>query len=507
MMLHHAFVKTAKKMGGKTAFIDRSTDKRMSYTQMLIASLILAEKLKRYAAGHIGILLPTSAGCALITIAALMSGRVPVMINYSTGAARNASFAQRKCGFSTIITSKALLEKIDCPFVEGMVFLEDLINDISPADKLIAVGKAKLPLPLLLRMLGSSQEQDDAVLLFTSGSEREPRTVQLSHRNITSNIAAFSKLVHLSSDDVLLASLPYFHVFGLTINLWTPLLLGMTAVSYANPLDYRTICTIIRDERPTIMAGTPAFLAGYLKKSEPGDFASLRLVVSGADRCPESLREGFLHKHGISLIEGYGATETSPVISANCHEANRPGSVGKPIDGVSVKIEHYETGRPCTTGEVGRILVKGDLVMKGYLDDYEETSMRIRGGWYDTGDLGYFDADGFLWISGRLRRFVKIGGEMVSLVQVEYALEKLLPDGIVCCVVEVPDPKKGARIIATVTEPLDEKHILKELSHHLPQIALPKEFIVLPEMPKMGSGKIDFRGVAEVVAALHAEKK
>lgn len=506
-MLHHAFVRTAKKFGNKLAFIDRTTDKRMSYEQMLIASLILSEKLKHYEKGHIGILLPTSAGCALITIASLMSGRIPVMINYSTGAARNVVFAQRKCSFTTVITSKALLEKIDCPLVTGMVFLEDLIDDITPADKLIAVGKAKLPLRLLLSFLGSTNNEDDAVLLFTSGSEREPRAVQLSHRNIESNIASFSKLVNLSDRDTILASLPYFHVFGLTINLWTPLLLGMTAVSYANPLDYRTICTIIRDERPTVMAGTPAFLAGYLKKSEPGDFASLRLVVSGADRCPESLREGYLHKHAITLIEGYGATETSPVISANPPDQNRPGSVGKPIEGVSVKIEHYETGQACTAGEVGRILVKGDLVMKGYLDDYEETSTRIRGGWYDTGDLGYLDADGFLWISGRLRRFVKIGGEMISLVHIEHELEKLLPDGVVCCVVDVPDHKKGARIIAALTDSIDEKHILKELAKHLPHIALPKEFIVLQEMPKMGSGKIDFRGVGKVVADLHAENK
>jgi len=506
-VLHHEFVKTAKKAGSRLAWVDCSTDKRMSYEQMLIASLILAEKLKRFDKERIGILLPTSAGCALSVIAALMSGRTPVMINYSTGAARNTVNAQNRCGFSTVVTSKTLLEKIDCPFVQGMVFLEDLIAAITPADKLIAVGKAKLPTSLLLPLLGSADEQDDAVLLFTSGSEREPRIVQLSHRNIKSNIAAFSKLVNLTRGDVILSMLPFFHVFGLTINLWTPLLIGMRAVSYANPLDYRNICTIIRDERPTIMAGTPAFLAGYLKKSEPGDFSSMRLVVSGADRCPETLREGFLHKHGITIIEGYGTTETSPVISANPPEQNRPGSVGKPIDGVTVKIENYETGRECAAGEIGRILVKGDLVMKGYLDDIEETSMHIRGGWYDTGDLGYLDADGFLWISGRLRRFVKIGGEMISLVRVEHELEKLLPDGVVCCVIDLPDQKKGARIVATLTDSIDEKHVLKELAKHLPQIALPKEFIVLPEMPKMGSGKIDFRGVTQLVAAMHAEKK
>jgi acyl-[acyl-carrier-protein]-phospholipid O-acyltransferase/long-chain-fatty-acid--[acyl-carrier-protein] ligase len=255
------------------------------------------------------------------------------------------------------------------------------------------------------------------------------------------------------------------------------------------------------------MVGTPSFLWGYVRKSEPGDFKSVRLIVSGADKCTDALRKEFLDKHGMVLYEGYGATETSPVISANSPDNNRPGSVGKVLPNVKVRIENFETGQECSVGEVGRIMVRGDLVMKGYLDDFEETSMRIRHGWYDTGDMGYIDKDGFLWHSGRLKRFVKIGGEMVSLVRVEDVLEKLLPEGVSCSVVELPDALKGVKIIAVVTEKVDEKKILKQMSEHLPNIALPKQFVVIQELPKMGSGKIDFRSVAEMVHTMLRSKK
>jgi acyl-[acyl-carrier-protein]-phospholipid O-acyltransferase/long-chain-fatty-acid--[acyl-carrier-protein] ligase len=274
----------------------------------------------------------------------------------------------------------------------------------------------------------------------------------------------------------------------------------MTIVSCANPLDYKMVCTTIRQERPTLMVGTPSFLRGYLRKSEPGDFESLRLAVCGADKCPDALRQEFFGRHGITLYEGYGTTETSPVISVNLPGNNMPGSVGRVLPDVEVRIENYETGKDCKPGETGRIMVRGDLVMKGYFADLEETSMRIRHGWYDTGDMGFIDEEGFLWHAGRLKRFVKIGGEMVSLVKVENVLEGLLPEGASCCVVEIPDAMKGARIIAAVTQPLDEKGILKQMAGQLPKLALPKQFVIIEELPRMGSGKIDFRTVTEMVA-------
>ena len=499
MLLHQQFVRNAKKYADKLAIIDKTTDKRVTYSRALIGALILSKKFKKYDEGFIGIMIPTSAGCALATVGALMSGKIPVMINYSTGAETNAKYAQSKCGFKTIITSKALLEKINCPAIDGMVMIEDIMAGVTSGDKIGNALQSKLPTAILLNTIHKGDENDTAAILFTSGSEKDPKAVQLTHKNIASNIANFGSYVNVSENDVLLANLVFFHVFGLTVNLWVSLYYGMTMVSYANPLDFQTVCTIARDEKPTIMVGTPSFFWGYLHKSEPGDFKSLRIMVSGADKCPDALREGFMQKHGVTLLEGYGATETAPVISVNSFEFNRPGSTGRVIPGVEVRVENFETGQECKLGEVGKILVKGDSVMKGYYNDPELTAEALQGGWYNTGDMGFFDADKYLWHAGRFKRFVKIGGEMVSLVKVENTLEKHLPMGVSCCVVDVSDEIRGSSIIATVTIEVNKSEILKKMGDDLPNIALPKQFLVIKELPMMSSGKIDFRTVTKIV--------
>jgi acyl-[acyl-carrier-protein]-phospholipid O-acyltransferase/long-chain-fatty-acid--[acyl-carrier-protein] ligase len=296
-----------------------------------------------------------------------------------------------------------------------------------------------------------------------------------------------------------LANLVFYHVFGLTVNLWVPFYYGMTMVTYANPLDFKAICNIAREEKPTIMVGTPSFFWGYLQKSDPGDFKTFRLIVAGADKCPDALREGWMKKHGVTLLEGYGATETSPVISANSLEFNRPGSTGKVIPNTLVRIENFETGKECATREVGKILVKGDSVMKGYYDDPELTAEVLVDGWYNTGDMGYLDEDNYLWHAGRFKRFAKVGGEMISLVKVENILEKLLPQEVSCCVVEVSDEKKGSYIVATVSEEVNKTEILRKMMNELPIIALPRQFMVIKELPMMATGKIDFRTVTRMV--------
>jgi acyl-[acyl-carrier-protein]-phospholipid O-acyltransferase/long-chain-fatty-acid--[acyl-carrier-protein] ligase len=489
----------ARKHANKLAVIDKTTGKNVTYSRALIGALILSSKFNKYDKGFIGIMIPTSAGCALATVGALMSGRTPVMINYSTGAEANAKYAQRKCKFRTIITSKSLLEKINCPLIDGMVLIEDIMAGVTTVDKVKAALKTKLPVNMILNLVHKGDKDETAVILFTSGSEKDPKAVQLSHRNIASNIENFGGYVKINESDILLANLVFFHVFGLTVNLWVPFYYGMTMVTYANPLDFQTICNIARDEKPTIMVGTPSFFWGYLQKSEPGDFKSLRLMVAGADKCPDALREGYMKKHGVTLLEGYGATETSPVISVNSQEFNRPGSTGKVIPNVEVRIENFETGENCKTGEVGKVMVKGDSVMKGYYDDPELTAEVLAEGWYNTGDMGFFDIDGFLWHAGRFKRFAKVGGEMVSLVKVENILEKLLPSGVSCCVVEVSDEKKGSYIVATVSREVNKTHILREMLNDLPIIALPRQFIVIEELPMMSTGKIDFRTVTRMV--------
>lgn len=495
-------MKNAKRLSDKIAIKDKTTKSDVPYSRALIGALILASKFEKYDKGFIGIMIPTSAGCSLASVGALMSGRIPVMINYSTGAEANAKYAQNKCHFRTIITSKALLEKINCPMVEGMVLIEDIMKSVTTGDKLKAALKSKLPLGILLNLIHKGEMDDTAVILFTSGSEKDPKAVQLSHRNIISNIENFGDYIHITEDDIILANLVFFHVFGLTVNLWVSLYKGMTMVAYSNPLDFQTICRIAKEEKPTIMVGTPSFFWGYLNKSEPGDFASLRLMVAGADKCPDALRDGYKKKHGVTLLEGYGATETSPVISVNSIEFNRPGSTGKVIPGVNVRIENFETGKDCGIREVGKIMVKGDLVMKGYFEDPVQTAEVLNDGWYNTGDMGYFDEDGYLFHAGRFKRFAKIGGEMISLVKVENVMEKYLHEGVTCCVVEIPDEKKGSFIVAAVSKEINKTEILRKMMTELPSIALPRQFVVIPEIPMMGTGKVDFRTVTKMVQGL-----
>jgi len=505
MLLHHEFIKSAKANKNKLAIVDCTTEKKLTYSKTLIASLLLAGFIKKYKDGYIGIMIPTSAGAILSTLATVLCGKVPVMVNYSTGAAENCEYAQNKCGFRTIITSRALLEKIGCRLIPGMVFIEDLLQQVSFSQKISAALKANLPARLLIATLPKANEDDNVVILFTSGSEKEPKGVQLTHRNMGSNIRDLLQVYHLTSEDRFMSVLPLFHVFGHNANFWLPLIAGMTNVTVANPLEYKKIPQYIRENQTTLIAATPIFFAGYLRESKPGDFASCRLMLAGADKTPVWLREGYWEKHNIELLEAYGATETSPGVSVNTPWDNRPGSIGKPLPSVEVKIVDISSGATLAAGQEGKILVKGDLVMKGYFDDIEETSLRIKDGWYDTGDMGMIDEEGYLWHLGRLKRFVKIGGEMVSLVRTESVLEKMIPDGIACCVVEVPDSLKGARIVAAITEPINEREVLKKMAKELPSLALPKEFVLLPEMPKMGSGKVDFRTITNLVRKkLHA---
>lgn len=498
MILHHEFIKTAKKYSKKLAIIDRTTGKRVTYSRALIGALLLSKKIKKIKGGYVGIMIPNTAGSYLAILGVLMAGKVPVMINYSTNAYDNCIYGQNKCGFGTILTSRSFLEKIKCPLLPEMVFLEDLA-EMGTGKKIVGALKSKAPAKAIINSLPKASTEDTIIILFTSGSEKEPKAVELCHRNIGSNLTGIVDVVHLSEKDVILGNLPLFHVFGLTVNFWLPMVMGMTAVTVANPLDFKNIPKICKEEKVTLIAATPAFFLGYGKASKPGDFESVRLLIPGADKTPLSLFDMYREKHNLPLYEGYGCTETSPVISVNTPDNNKQGSIGQPLPGVQVKIADIVTGDSLPANGEGKILVKGDLVMKGYFDDIEETSFRIHDGWYDTGDMGKLDEDGFLWHLGRLKRFTKIGGEMVSLVKIENSIYDHLPSEVDCCVVEVPDVNKGAKIVAVTTVKIDEKDLRKKLSSQLPNIAIPKQFMVMEDLPKMGSGKVDFRTITQMV--------
>ncbi len=507
MLLHHQFIEVAKKYPQKTAVFEQMSGKEVTFDKLLIASLLMSEKIKKYQGKFIGIMLPPSAGCTIAILAVLFAGKTPVMINYSTGAHNNCLYAQRKCNFRTILTSEKLLEKLQEEPVKGMVYLEEVMKKINVLEKVKAAMVSKLPASVLKSIVAGGEENDDLVILFTSGSEKDPKAVMLSHKNILSNINGILSILNVSHNDIFMANLPYFHVFGLTINLWIPLYLGCKTVAHANPLDYKAIVDSIRNHKVSIIVATPTFYYWYLKRSAPGDFNSVRYAISGADKLHPQIQEEYLKMHNLNVFEGYGTTETSPVISTNTPDFHRDGSIGHPIPGMRVKIINLQTDEECKPGEEGKILVKGHSVMKGYYNDLEETSLHIRNGWYDTGDVGLLDEDGFLYHRGRLKRFVKIAGEMISLNKVESVLDMVLPDGTICCVVEIPDPIKGAEIVAAVTtKEIDQKKIKKLMAKHLPSLAIPKRFHVLENIPMAPTGKVNFRAVEDICRKLEEEK-
>ena len=507
MLFHHIFIENAKKDPKGLAIIEQATEKEVTYDSLLVAALVFKDIFSDYKSKFIGIMIPPSPGCVIALLGAVFAGKTPVFINYSTGAIENSLFAQKKCNFKHIITSKKLLEKLELNPVPGMVYMEDLASKISIFKKIQAKAISKLPLKTLKKIVADGNKDDNLAILFTSGSEKDPKTVQLSHKNILANVFSLKEYLTLTNKDVFLTNLPYFHIFGLTVNCFIPLVLGSKFITIPNPLDYKSITDALRKYGITVFVSTPAFYYGYLQKAQKGDFVSIRYFVAGADKLPNQIRDEYIRIHDKEILEGYGATETSPVITLNTPFAAKRGSVGKPIPGVKIKITDLETGAELPRGKEGKILVKGDLVMKGYFGDIEETSFRIRDGWYDTGDMGVYDEDGYLHHRGRLKRFVKIGGEMVSLVKVEDELNKILPDEIICCVVDIPDPVKGSEIVAVVTtKEINQKEIKKKLAAVLPAIAIPKQFQVMEELPMSTSGKVNFRMVEDICKNHKLEK-
>lgn len=496
MLLHDKFIEVALNNPEKVFIHDANMQKSFTYKRALIVSIILKEHIKKIKDNLVGIMLPNSFASAISVISTLMSDKIPVMINYSTGAKENIEYAREVCNFKYVITSKKFTEKIELPYVPNLIYIEDLISKTNIFTKFKSMIKSKVIRPD--RNSDDKKLEKYCVILFTSGSEKEPKVVGLTHKNIVSNIEGFSKIFDFSEDDVFLSTLPYFHVFGFTTNLFTPIFHSMKIITYPNPLEFRKICQLVKEHKVTILTGTPSFFWGYLRKSEKGDFDTLKFAVVGADKCPKSLIELYKEKHNVMIYEGYGATETSPVISANSPKGYKIGSVGKPLDNLKVKIIDINTDEELGPGKTGKIMVKGPSVMNGYINDLEETSNKLHHGWYDTGDMGYIDEDGYLFIEGRLKRFAKIGGEMISLVRIEETIKNLIPEDVECCVVDIPHIMKGTEIVAVLTREINTKSIMEKLKKLLPQIAIPKRFLFIDEIPKTASGKIDFKKVTHI---------
>jgi acyl-[acyl-carrier-protein]-phospholipid O-acyltransferase/long-chain-fatty-acid--[acyl-carrier-protein] ligase len=525
VLLHHAFIRAAKVMWRKPCVAD-STGARLRYGELLVAAALLGRKIRRLAEDdeHVGLLLPSSVGGVVANVATLFAGKVPVNLNY-TASAEAVRSAVEDCEIRRILTSRAFVEKANVPMMPEMVMLEDLRADITPCQK-VRAALAALLLPTEVVCWRNTRRglepNDPATVIFSSGTTGRPKGVLLSHKNLASDIEGFCQVMDLSQDACLCGILPFFHAFGFTATLWAPVLRAFRAVYHPNPLDARTIGRLVRTHRATHLITTPTFLATYTRKCKPGDFASLRIVVVGAEKLQPETADRFEETFGLRPLEGYGCTELGPVVAVNVPDVpvgedrvqvgTKEGTIGQPLPNVAARVVDLETGETLPPGEEGLLLIKGPNVMLGYLHQPEKTDEVLQDGWYRTGDVARIDEDGFITITDRLSRFSKIGGEMVPHVAVEDAIHDIVgtSDGEPRCVVtSLPDERRGEQLAVLYTDlPVSVDELREKLNESdLPKLWIPKKdkFHKIDEIPLLGSGKTDLAKVRKIAADVWAE--
>ena len=499
-----AVIEAAKTHGGKWLAIEDPTSGRLTYKRLLQATRILGAKLMPFApeGRAVGVMLPTSNGAAVTVLALMSGGRVPAMINFTSGAA-NVLGACRAAQVDTILTAhafveKARLEKLIAAIENDVriVYLEDIRKTVSFGDKLRGALRAKKPLV-------ERKPDDWAVILFTSGTEGTPKGVVLSHRNILSNVAQAEARIDFGREDRLFMALPAFHSFGFMGGIVLPLISGVPTYLYPSPLHYRTVPELVYGICATYMFGTDTFLAGYARMANPYDFRSLRYIVAGAEPIKETTRRTYLEKFGLRILEGYGVTETSPVLALNTPMFNKFGTVGRLLPGMQARLEKVEG-----VDDGGRLLVTGPNVMLGYLRaDKPGVLEPPHEGWYDTGDIVAIDEQGYIAIKGRAKRFAKIGGEMISLAAVEMLAAELWPS-YNSAVVAVADARKGERLVLVTDKHSATRADFQAFARgkHASELMFPSEVIVLDKLPLLGSGKPDLVALQKFVNEQMAAK-
>ncbi|MFL5245481.1 MAG: AMP-binding protein [Gemmataceae bacterium] len=525
--VHRQFVRMAARHPFRPGFID-TLNQGKSYRQgeVLAGAMILAKFLKPVLGAEpiVGLWLPPGVASAVANISLALLGKTSVNLNYSSPL-ESIQSAVRQCNIKHVLTSPLFLKRFPIDLGSGvsLVHLEDFRKRVTKFQRLRAfLAVVLLPGWILehwLLRLGHHSLDDLATIIFSSGSTGEPKGVMLTHRNIAANAESMVQAIDLHASDRVLGILPFFHSFGYTVTLWAPLQVAASAVYYNDPRQAKEIGELCRKYQCTIFLTTPTFLRFCLRRSEVGDFSSLRILMCGAEKLPQSLAEEFQKKFGVVPLEGYGCTELSPAAAANLPDkdingvkqvCNKPGTIGQPLPGVAARIANPDTLATLPPGEEGLLLIYGANVMKGYLGREDLTKEVIRDGWYITGDMGFIDEDGFITITGRLSRFAKIGGEMVPLERIEEELHGILAtNDRVCAVTCVPDEKKGERLVVLFTpqENLDLKALKEKLSKRgLPNLWVPDErdFYPVPELPILGSGKVNLQKLKTMALELAA---
>jgi acyl-[acyl-carrier-protein]-phospholipid O-acyltransferase/long-chain-fatty-acid--[acyl-carrier-protein] ligase len=491
----------AQRIHGADHIIVEDIERRpLSYRQVLMRAFIVGNKIKsQHVRGeYVGLLLPNAIGTVLVFLALQIHGRVAAMLNFSSGAKAMLN-ACEVAKIKTVYTSRRFVSmgRLESA-VEALaqqvriVYLEDLIPQINFFDKIRGALNARFAKAAYLKKSGNAKPDDPAVVLFTSGSEGVPKGVVLSHANILANGIQLSTRIDFSSQDVIFSALPMFHSFGLTAGTLLPLLSGMRAFFYPSPLHYRIVPEMIYEVNATVVFGTNTFLKGYARFAHPYDFYSVRYGYAGAEKLQEDTRRMWSERFGIRIFEGYGATETSPVLAANTPMEHKVGTVGRLLPGMQyqlVPVPGVEEG--------GRLMVKGPNIMLGYLLQSQPGVLQPpEDNWYDTGDIVYMDEEGYLSIAGRAKRFAKIGGEMVSLSAVEELISQVWPHQE-HAVVTVPDKIKGEQLVLVTTHEDAQRSELLDYARGegIAEISIPKKILCVKALPLLGSGKTDYPAV------------
>lgn len=499
--LFEYLLETRNRFGKKHPILEDLTRQVLDYQTLVLRSLVLSRLIKKRtkSAEYIGVLLPNVNALPVTFFALQFIGRIPAMLNFTSGALT----IKRCChtaGINTVITSKQFVEKAKLEAVVNelkqdieIVFLEDLKSEVGLFSKLLAVYKSLNPKRHYLKQQINTNPQAAAVILFTSGSEGQPKGVVLSHQNLLANFAQVRCHINFKTSDIVFCCLPLFHSFGLNAGFLMPVFGGGKVFMYPTPLHYRIIPELIYELRATIFYATNTFFKGYARYAHAYDLDSLDFVVAGAEKLHDDTLQLYMHKFGQRIYQGYGVTETSPVISVNNKIQSKTGTVGRILPDMECYLQPVEG-----IEQGGKLVVRGPNVMLGYLlhdkpGVVQPPSTERGAGWYDTGDIADIDSDGYITILGRAKRFAKVGGEMVSLSSVEELATLTWPNSSHAAVA-VHDERKGERIILVTEKKKADRKELQELAHkhHFGEMTIPREILVVNKIPVLGTGKVDY---------------
>jgi len=496
-----AFLDTIDKFGSRTKIIEDMNGVEETYQMLLKKSLALGRIACKVSAPReaVGVLMPNVTNTLALILGMTAFNRIPAMLNYTAGTSgmQNACIA---ANIKTIITSRKFIEAANLEEVVSkftglnVVYLEDLRSEFGVRDRAWLMGYA---LHYPRAAMEETRPEDIAVILFTSGSEGKPKGVVHSHKTILANIAQIMAILDFNPTDKFMMVLPMFHAFGFTGSL-LPILGGIKIMVFPSPLQYKVIPEVIYDKGCTVLFATSTFLGNYAKYAHPYDFYKLRFVVAGAEKLNEEVRKTYHEKFGIRILEGYGTTECAPVLSANTPMANRHGSVGQLMPGIEHKLE------PIPGIEEGGVLhVKGENVMLGYYKFDAPAQLEVpEDGWYNTGDVVEVDAEGFIFIKGRVKRFAKVAGEMVSLEVVEKIAHTAAPEHQHAATTQT-DMQRGENIVLFTTDPALKREDLQIVAKNLgsPELAIARKIVQLEEIPLLGTGKTDYVTLKQMAEA------